>query len=70
MEFIDGARLTDTAALDALGVSRPRLAALVAETFNEMVFIFGDVHCDPHAANLVRGGSGMGVGVGVGVGEL
>jgi hypothetical protein len=53
MEFIDGARLTDRTALDEMGVSRPRLAALVAEAFNEMIFIHGDVHCDPHAANLV-----------------
>jgi aarF domain-containing kinase len=54
MEYIDGARVTDGAALDRLGVSRPALAALVAEAFNEMVFIHGDVHCDPHAANMVR----------------
>jgi hypothetical protein len=56
MEFIDGARLTDPAALAARGVSRPGLARLVAETFNEMIFIHGDVHCDPHAANMVRAG--------------
>ncbi|KAI8470915.1 MAG: ABC1 family-domain-containing protein [Monoraphidium minutum] len=53
MEFIDGARLTDPAALDALGVDRAGLAALVAEAFNEMIFIHGDVHCDPHAANML-----------------
>lgn len=38
-----------------LGVSPHSLAQLVSETFNEMIFIHGDVHCDPHAANMVRG---------------
>lgn len=36
-----------------LGVSPRSLAQLVSETFNEMIFIHGDVHCDPHAANMV-----------------
>jgi aarF domain-containing kinase len=54
MEFIDGARVTDGPALAALGVPRPRLARLVSEAFNEMIFVHGDVHCDPHAANMVR----------------
>lgn len=55
MEFIDGARVTDGAALKALRVDRRALAAAISETFNEMIFTFGDVHCDPHAANLVGG---------------
>jgi aarF domain-containing kinase len=54
MEFVDGAAPTDRAALDKLGVDRRALAALIAETFNEMIFTHGFVHCDPHAANLVR----------------
>ena len=33
------------------------LARLISETFCEMMFIHGYVHCDPHAANmLVRKG--------------
>ena len=32
---------------------RPRaIAQLVSQTFNEMIFMHGYVHCDPHAANL------------------
>jgi hypothetical protein len=23
------------------------------QVFTEMVFVFGDVHCDPHAANMM-----------------
>lgn len=40
-------------AVQRLGVSPHSLAQLVSETFNEMIFIHGDVHCDPHAANMV-----------------
>jgi aarF domain-containing kinase len=53
MEFIDGARVTDREALAELGVSPRALAALVSRTFAEMIFLHGDVHCDPHAANMV-----------------
>jgi hypothetical protein len=45
-----------------LGVSPRSLAQLVSETFNEMIFIHGDVHCDPHAANMVRTGSCVSLG--------
>jgi aarF domain-containing kinase len=59
MEFIDGVGVTDKDALARLGIAPRSLAQLVAETFNEMIFIHGDVHCDPHAANMVsRGGWG------------
>ena len=59
MEFIDGVGVTDKEALARLGVAPRSLAQLVAETFSEMIFIHGDVHCDPHAANMVRkGGAG------------
>lgn len=53
MEFIDGVQVTDKQGLQRLGISPSSLAQLVSETFNEMIFIHGDVHCDPHAANLV-----------------
>ena len=39
-----------------------QVATLIAETFADMVFRAGDVHCDPHAANMlvrrVGGGGG------------
>eukprot|EP00879_Flechtneria_rotunda_P031719 GHRR01034673.1.p1 GENE.GHRR01034673.1~~GHRR01034673.1.p1 ORF type:complete len:438 (+),score=116.78 GHRR01034673.1:236-1549(+) len=53
MEFIDGVQVTDKQGLQRLGVSPRNLAQLVSETFNEMIFIHGDVHCDPHAANML-----------------
>ncbi|GIL72531.1 hypothetical protein Vretimale_4271 [Volvox reticuliferus] len=53
MEFIDGVGVTDTTALARLGLSRREVMMLVAETFNEMIFAHGYVHCDPHAANML-----------------
>lgn len=29
------------------------MAWLVSSVFNEMIFSFGDVHCDPHPANML-----------------
>ncbi|KAL4422859.1 hypothetical protein ABPG75_009056 [Micractinium tetrahymenae] len=46
-------KVTDRAGLAALGAAPAEVAALISETFNEMIFAFGDVHCDPHAANLL-----------------
>ncbi len=46
-----------------------QVATLIAETFADMIFRGGDVHCDPHAANmLVRrvGGGGGSPGSGGG----
>ena len=40
------------ARIQELGFKPEKVAELVSRTFNEMVFIHGDVHCDPHAANL------------------
>lgn len=47
-------QVTDRPGLARLGIAPGALAQLVSQTFNEMIFIHGDVHCDPHAANLVR----------------
>lgn len=59
MEYCEGASVREPAALRAVGASPRRVAALVAAVFDEMIFHFGDVHCDPHAANmLVRRGPG------------
>ncbi|WIA33107.1 hypothetical protein OEZ86_006260 [Tetradesmus obliquus] len=61
MEFIEGVQVTDRPGLARLGIAPGALAQLVSQTFNEMIFIHGDVHCDPHAANLLvrRGPAGQ-----------
>ena len=49
MEYIEGIKVTDKAQLEAAGISPSDVAKVVSTVFNEMIFIFGDVHCDPHA---------------------
>lgn len=48
MEYVDGVMVTDVAGIQALGFKLSAVARLVAEAFSEMIFHFGDVHCDPH----------------------
>jgi len=53
MEYIDGVKVTDIDGLKKLGANPAEVARLVSQTFNEMIFKFGDIHADPHAANMV-----------------
>lgn len=51
-EFIDGIKITDTAAIDKLGIDREELAQRVVETYCHMVFEDGFYHADPHPGNI------------------
>lgn len=53
MEFMDGAQINDVTTIKRLGLLPHEVAKLVSETFAEMIFKHGFVHCDPHAANLL-----------------
>ncbi|KAI3430556.1 hypothetical protein D9Q98_005149 [Chlorella vulgaris] len=53
MEFVDGVKVTDLEGLKRLGAAPRDVSKLIGETFNEMIFTFGDCHCDPHAANML-----------------
>jgi predicted unusual protein kinase regulating ubiquinone biosynthesis (AarF/ABC1/UbiB family) len=54
MEYIgDAVGVSDIAAVRRLGFKPSSLARLISETFNEMIFTHGHVHCDPHAANML-----------------
>lgn len=53
MEWIDGVKVTDREGLQRLGASPPAVARLISRTFAEMIFRYGDVHADPHAANML-----------------
>eukprot|EP00955_Chlamydomonas_euryale_P031500 330937-Chlamydomonas_euryale.AAC.8 len=53
MEFIDAVSVADSTAVRAAGHDAGKLASLISETFSEMIFVHGHVHCDPHAANLM-----------------
>jgi len=53
MEFCEGlAKANDPAALAALGLDPGECAALLCDTFAEMIFVHGRVHADPHAGNV------------------
>jgi aarF domain-containing kinase len=53
MEYIDGVKVTDIDGLKKLGAPPAAVASLISQTFNEMIFKFGDIHADPHAANML-----------------
>lgn len=53
MEFIHGVNISDKEGLKRIGCSPKNLAHLIALTFNEMIFRHGNVHADPHPANLL-----------------
>ncbi|TVQ58067.1 MAG: 2-polyprenylphenol 6-hydroxylase [Rhodobacteraceae bacterium] len=56
MEWVDGAPMGDNAALDAMGVSRTRLAERMIQTFLRHALQDGFFHADMHQGNLkVRG---------------
>eukprot|EP00887_Chlorella_sp_A99_P007308 scaffold2.g7308.t1 len=60
MEFIEGVKVTDGAGLARLGAAPADVARLISKTFNEMIFTWGDVHVDPHTANLLIRGTPAG----------
>ncbi|CAJ2644043.1 unnamed protein product [Trifolium pratense] len=53
MEYMDGAYVNDVKAIKKLGIRPHELSVLVSQTFAEMMFKHGFVHCDPHAANML-----------------
>ncbi|KAK6786416.1 hypothetical protein RDI58_014941 [Solanum bulbocastanum] len=53
MEYIEAAQVNDLKSIERLGIQPSDVVNLVSETFAEMMFKHGFVHCDPHAANLL-----------------
>ncbi|MDP3768505.1 MAG: AarF/UbiB family protein, partial [Dehalococcoidia bacterium] len=52
MEFVDGIKITDAAALDAAGIDRQAVARLVTDSYVRQIFAHGFFHADPHPGNL------------------
>lgn len=52
LEFMDGVRIDDLAAIDAAGIDRHDLAVNLAGVFFEMVLTDGFFHADPHPGNV------------------
>jgi predicted unusual protein kinase regulating ubiquinone biosynthesis (AarF/ABC1/UbiB family) len=53
MEYADGIRIGDVAALRAAGVDTARLARSLLEIFCEQILAHGFFHADPHPGNLL-----------------
>lgn len=53
MEFIDGIKVSDSAALDAAGLDRRLIARRGADAFLKMVLTHGFFHGDPHPGNVL-----------------
>lgn len=53
MDYIDGCRIDDIETINKAGISTRDVAQAVVDAFASMVFVFGHVHCDPHAGNLL-----------------
>jgi predicted unusual protein kinase regulating ubiquinone biosynthesis (AarF/ABC1/UbiB family) len=60
MEFIEGIKISDTAALRAAGVDPNQLMRTLIEAYCEQVFTHGLFHADPHPGNLMVQPSTMG----------
>lgn len=52
MEFIDGVKITDRAALLQAGISPQAVARLLNDVYAEQIFRLGILHADPHPGNL------------------
>ena len=56
--FVDGVKVGDRAALDAMGVDRRALARRLVQVFCQQIFVDGVYHADPHPGNMLVGAEG------------
>ncbi len=52
MEYVDGNKITDDRALEAVGIGPTEMATLIAHTYLKMSLVDGVFHADPHPGNL------------------
>jgi predicted unusual protein kinase regulating ubiquinone biosynthesis (AarF/ABC1/UbiB family) len=52
MEFLEGIKITDIAAIDAAGIDHQAISRLLAESYFKQIFAHGFFHADPHPGNL------------------
>ena len=52
MSFESGISVSRIQKLHEEGLDLEKLAKVISETFNHMIFVEGFVHCDPHPGNL------------------
>ncbi|WP_394351347.1 ABC1 kinase family protein [Halobaculum saliterrae] len=52
MEYLPGTKISDTAALDSMGIDRTELATTLQRAYLQMIAEDGVFHADPHPGNL------------------
>jgi len=50
--FLEGKKVGDTAAIDALGIDRKDVARRLVRAYCQMIFVDGIYHADPHPGNV------------------
>ncbi len=58
MEFVEGVKINDRAALEARGIDPREIATWTVRAFLHQMFRNGFFHCDPHPGNLVVDAAG------------
>ncbi len=51
--FVDGIKVSDVAAMDALGVDKQDVARRLVRLYCQMIFVDGVYHADPHPGNVL-----------------
>lgn len=51
--FVEGVKLSDVSALDALGIDKREVARRLVRLYCQMIFVDGVYHADPHPGNLL-----------------
>lgn len=51
--FLDGKKVADVAAIDALGIDKKDLARRLVRAYCQMIFVDGVYHADPHPGNVL-----------------
>ena len=52
MEYVDGVKMNDTAAIASLGVDISSLLELLCLIYADTIFLLGSFNADPHPGNL------------------
>lgn len=52
-DFLDGRKITDAVAIDAMGVDKKDVARRLLRAYCQMIFVDGIYHADPHPGNIM-----------------
>jgi ubiquinone biosynthesis protein len=51
--FVEGHKISDAAAIDALGIDKKDVARRLVRVYCQMIFVDGHYHADPHPGNIL-----------------